>query len=241
MTSRRRRPGPELPYRVLAGVVPCSTGWLAVTGKLQGVTLLPEGAQVFEAVRELLDYRPSFDIIAIHAPIGLLSRPQKGGRSCDKAARKVLGHPRGAAVFSPPSRSLLAAPDWNHVDEGLSAVAWTMISHIDEVAREIGSYHQRTVYEVHPELSFLQLNGDVPLRASKRVAEGQEERRALLVARLPGIERALEAPPKGIRLPRLLDAGAALWTARRIAARAITRVPDDPEWDDEGIRMEIVR
>jgi hypothetical protein len=32
-----------------------------------------------------------------------------------------------------------------------------------------------------------------------------------------------------------------LWTARRIFARAGTRLPTDPEWDEEGLRMEFVR
>jgi predicted RNase H-like nuclease len=39
----------------------------------------------------------------------------------------------------------------------------------------------------------------------------------------------------------LLDAAALLWTARRISARAGTRLPADPEWDVEGLRMEFVR
>jgi predicted RNase H-like nuclease len=32
-----------------------------------------------------------------------------------------------------------------------------------------------------------------------------------------------------------------MWTARRIVSRAITRLPEDPEWDSQGLRMEIVR
>ncbi len=237
----RRKPGPDLPYRVLAGVVPCGDGWLMLTGKLQGVTLLPEGAQVVATFLEVLDYRPSFDIVALHAPIGLLASPVPGGRACDREARRLLGPRRGGAVFNPPSRSLLASDDWEHATERLSAVGWAMLPHVEEVAREIGSYHQRTVYEVHPELSFFQLNDDQPLRSSKRLVAGQVERRALLEAKLPGIDRALDERVPGARMGRLLDAGAALWTARRIAARAITRIPEDPEWDDEGLRMEIVR
>jgi predicted RNase H-like nuclease len=39
----------------------------------------------------------------------------------------------------------------------------------------------------------------------------------------------------------MLDAAAILWTARRIFARAGTRIPIDPEWDEQGLRMEFVR
>lgn len=32
-----------------------------------------------------------------------------------------------------------------------------------------------------------------------------------------------------------------LWTARRIAARAVSRLPENPEWNEDGLRMELVR
>jgi hypothetical protein len=32
-----------------------------------------------------------------------------------------------------------------------------------------------------------------------------------------------------------------MWTARRILGRAMTRLPLDPEWDSQGLRMELVR
>ena len=37
------------------------------------------------------------------------------------------------------------------------------------------------------------------------------------------------------------EAAAMLWTARRASGRAIQRLPMDPEWDDGGIRIELVR
>jgi predicted RNase H-like nuclease len=39
----------------------------------------------------------------------------------------------------------------------------------------------------------------------------------------------------------LLDVAVFVWTARRIFARAAVRIPQDPEWDEQGLRMEIVR
>jgi predicted RNase H-like nuclease len=39
----------------------------------------------------------------------------------------------------------------------------------------------------------------------------------------------------------VLDACVDLWTARRIAARAVSRLPEVPEWNDDGLRMELVR
>jgi predicted RNase H-like nuclease len=39
----------------------------------------------------------------------------------------------------------------------------------------------------------------------------------------------------------MLDVAAFMWTARRIFARAAVRMPEDPQWDEQGLRMEIVR
>jgi predicted RNase H-like nuclease len=112
---------------------------------------------------------------------------------------------------------------------------------IREVATDVQSYLQRRVFEVHPELSFYQLNEDVPLRFAKQSAAGRAERRKVLERRFPNIDRLLDQRPKRMSESHLLDAAACLWTARRIAARAVVRLPEDAEWDGEGLRMEIIR
>jgi predicted RNase H-like nuclease len=109
------------------------------------------------------------------------------------------------------------------------------------VAKEVQPYRQRFVFEVHPEATFHQLNGDQPLQYSKNTIHGRRERRALLARSFQGIERVLDARVRGVRQRHLIDAAACLWTTRRIASRAIVRLPIDPEWDSEGLRMEIVR
>lgn len=235
-----RRPGhgPPLPYQPLAGVVPCPGGWLVVPGKLQGVSLFVDPPVVAATFVEVLDHRPAFDVVGVAVPIGLLADPAPGGRRADRDARALLGARRGAAVASAPARTALGAAD-GHLD-GLSAVTRALLPRIAELDTAIEPYHQRTVFEVHPELSFHQLAGDEPLRWSKRTKEGVEERRALLERRLPSAGRALDGRGP-TDLAHCLDAVAALWTARRIAGQAAVRIPDTPEWDDTGLRMEIVR
>ncbi|HXW81038.1 MAG TPA: DUF429 domain-containing protein, partial [Acidimicrobiales bacterium] len=122
-----------------------------------------------------------------------------------------------------------------------SPIVWYQRRKIAEVDNDIAPYWQRTVFEVHPELSFFQLNGDKPLQYPKRTGKGRDERREILTARIPGVERILDARLNRIAAARLLDAAACLWTARRIMSRAVTRLPDDPEWDSQGLRMEMVR
>ena len=199
--------------------------------------MFPEPPQVMETLRDAVDSRPSFEFIALHCPIGLPDELVPGGRSCDREARRVLGARRGAAIVSPPTRSSVEDPS----GAGLSAVGRSLLGRIREANYEVASYHQRVVFEVHPELGFYQLNGDAPLQFGKRTQVGIKERLTLLEAKVPGLDRVLENRPADVTLPRLLDACINLWTARRIAARAITRMPEVPEWDSEGLRMEIVR
>jgi predicted RNase H-like nuclease len=125
--------------------------------------------------------------------------------------------------------------------KGLSAVARGLLPKIAELNRDVASYHQRTVFEFHPELSFYQLNSDRSLRYRKRTRAGVKERMALLGERIKGMDRILELRPPSVDLARLFDACAGLWTARRIAARSISRLPESPEWDEQGVRMELVR
>ncbi|MGH9247360.1 MAG: DUF429 domain-containing protein [Acidimicrobiales bacterium] len=238
------RRGAPLPYRLLAGVEPCPGGWLVVVGKLQGITLFPDSVEVLRSFIEVLDYRPAFDVIALHLPVGLPSSPTPGGRTCDREARRVLGWPRAAAVMAAPARTALGATTFDEAyarNGRMDVVQWARLARIAEVDRDIGSYHQRQVFEVNPELAFFRLNENRPLHYSKRTRAGRAATRSLLERRMPGVDRVLDATIAGARAHHVLDAAADLWTARRIAARAVVRLPEFPEWDDEGLRMEIVR
>lgn len=234
------RHGAKLPYRPLAGVVPCPGGWLVAGAKLQGITLSPEAPQVFRSLLDVIDYKPAFQIVSLAAPIGLLDAPVPGGRQCDRDARRLLGWPRNGAIVSAPARSVLRDVAIG-VEVSLSAVSRRLVARYAEVDENVQPYWQRTVFEVHPELSFFQLNEDQPLRYSKHRQAGVEERTALLKARLPGVERILDTFVLGAKATHRVDAAVCLWTARRIAARAVSRLPIDPEWDTAGLRMEIVR
>jgi predicted RNase H-like nuclease len=237
--------GAQLPYKVLAGVEPCPGGWLVVTGKLQGITLFPQPPEIYATFTEVLDYKPAFTVVALHMPVGLLNEPQSGGRSCDREARSLLGWPRGAAVATAPTRAAVEASTYEEARAAnggkLDAITWKQMPRIREVAKEMQGYWQRTVFEVNPELAFYMLNGDTPLTFPKRSSVGVKERRALLESKFNGVARILDVPVKGAREQHVVDAVANLWSARRIASRSIARVPEMPEWDDEGLRMELIR
>jgi len=189
----------------------------------------------------VLDYRPSFAVVALHAPVGVT---QEAGewRNCDVAARERLGPRRGAAVRA-PSRDVLEAGRFEEaqaIDPTLDIVRWRGLAKAAEAVREVQSWRQRAVWEVNPELAFMQMNDGRPLDYGRRSQIGRRLRRELLETKLPGADRVLRERPKAVREEKVLDSLADLWTARRIMARAITRMADPPLWDEEGVRMDIV-
>ena len=230
--------GPDLPYTVVAGVTPWRTKWLAASAKMHGSTFAPEPPKIFDSFLEVLNERPAYVVIIVNAPIGYVDSPDKGVRACDEQARALLGR-RGSSLHSAPTRAVLEGRiGWR--EGGLDAVSATLLPRYREVAAEMSPYRQRVVYEGNPELSFYQLNKDTPLKRSKLIEEGRDERRAVLEVRLPGIERVLDANVDDVPLKHLYDAAALLWTARRVSAHAAKRIPTDAVWDSEGLRMEIV-
>src|SRR5436189_2588237 len=104
MSTHLRRRGSPMPYELLAGVVPCPGGWLVASGKLVGINLFPQAPQVVARLREVLDAVPEYTVIALAAPVGLPDWPSRGGRACDREARRLLGWPRSGAVRSAPCR-----------------------------------------------------------------------------------------------------------------------------------------
>ena len=237
MSQRSGRRGPALPYEILAGVAPTPRGWVVAAAKLVGVSLYPEQPELVTRFGDVVDHIPSYAVVAVCAPIGLHDDWAPGGRTCDREARRLLGWPRLGAIASAPARKDLLADDLAHGN----VVMRRQAARLAELDEEMEPHRQRSVYAVHPELSFFQLNGDQPVTGSRRTSAGRAERAALLAGRVQGIERVLGDESGIATANQLLDAGVALWTARRIAARAASRLPLDPEWDSSGLRMEWVR
>jgi len=236
VVSRR---GPDLPYSLVAGVTPCGRAWLVAPAKLQGTIFAPEEPQLITPFSEVLDQRPTFSVIALNAPVGYLDIAAAGGRTCDREARALLGPKRGSSIQSAPVRS--STNELEFIDEHLDAISMTLLPRYREVAAEMAPFRQRTVYEVHSDMTFYELNDSQPLQYPKQTERGLEERKALLEVKFPGVARILAAEVPGASMSHLLDVAAFVWTARRIFNKAAIRIPQDPEWDEQGLRMEIVR
>ncbi len=204
----------------LWGIDGCRAGWAAAS--LRGGRLEVRVVPALTA----LPLEP-LDWAAIDIPIGL---PEAGPRECDRLARLRLG-PRRSSVFSAPVRACLEAASYREALErhraadgrGLSKQAYNLLPKIREADAWAGSAPCQ-VLEVHPEASFAAMHGR-PLQESKRSRAGRDLRRRLLIDCGPGWE---PAPLAGAAEDDVLDALAALWSARRLAAGEAETLGEGP-------------
>lgn len=218
----------------MLGVDGCPGGWIGAQlddGTTVTWHLLADAASVLAL---------AVDVVGIDIPIGL---PDGGRRTCDTAARRLLGR-RGTTVFTAPVRAVLGATSYAEAcalsrrDAGraMSRQAWAIVPRIRAVDAALGD--RADVLEVHPEVSFRTMAGrDLP---SKHGIPGIAARIAALQTWLPGVLGDLERVPAGPRLDDALDALAVAWTARRWVSGAATVLPDPAPADARGRPMRIV-
>ena len=202
-------------------------------------------------------------VVAIDIPLGLPSGGDR--RTCDLAARALLG-PARSSVFPAPPRAVLDAV--SHADAsvrsraagsvGVSIQTWNIVPKI----REASLVRDARLLEVHPELSFRTLAAStgrrqssplavepaglppvdpsgLPALASKKTAAGRAERVALLRSWVPF---ELPSPrPARAAVDDCLDALVCAWSGARWlrgAAEVLGGGPSDV--DATGHVMRIV-
>lgn len=206
------------------GVDGCRGGWIGVRWSDDDVVLV----LVAPAIGELVGAAGPVDVVGIDIPLAL---PETEGRAAEREARRRLPG-RASTVFNSPAASAVDATEYAEANRlnreatglGLSRQSFGLFPAIRDVRDWLATDPDVPVHEVHPESSFAELAGE-PLVERKKLAEGAARRRALL--RSEGIELPT-SPPRGAALDDLLDAGAAAWTARRIARGTALRLPEDP-------------
>ena len=229
--------------RRVVGLDGCRSGWVAVTlvaGRLQDL-------RVVAAAADVLAGAPS--VLAVDIPIGLLDGP----RDADAAARAALPG-RAASVFSAPARSVVhgyrdgslrehagaTARSVAAAGTGLSMQSWRLVPKIAEVdALHAGRREEEpALLEVHPEVAFATLLGEVPPRktswpgiAVRRRA--LEDRGLILPDRFPG---DLDAAPDDV-----VDAAMCAWVADGAAlGEDLVTLPPVTDQRDRGRPIVIV-
>ena len=223
----------------VAGVDGCRGGWV---GFKVDLTSLDISVHIIDLPFILKNKPDDLATLALDIPIGLLD----GSRACDKAARKLLGQPRGTSVFAAPCRASLTAK--NHAaatatnlritGRGLSQQAWGIASKIKQVDDAITATCQQWAFEVHPEMCFWKLAGARPMMHGKKTNAGVNERIDLLRTVFPNIKLHLQNRPAKVKKDDLLDAAVAAWTALRLSKGEGCRVCE-PEFDERGLTATI--
>jgi predicted RNase H-like nuclease len=217
------------------GVDACRTGWVGVVPD-PGRTAAYFARTVAELV-SVADAGGEVVVVAIDIPIGLADA---GRRRADLQARQAAGV-RRSSVFLTPVRAALQAHD--HVTavrvnqelagEGISIQAFSLRAKILEVDAWVRTQTRRVV-EVHPEVSFAEMAG-TPLSCGKATWAGVEQRRELLAAAGIRLAGDLGVAGRAARVDDVLDAAAAAWTARRVAAGTARSLPSPPDRYGDGL------
>lgn len=235
----------------LIGVDGCRFGWVAASADASEWPRLG-GFALLERFWELLDSlaaRPA--IIAVDMPIGLAANAP---RRCDLEARRLLGPPRGSCVFPAPCRAALAAADdYRQACElnrqasqrALSRQCFGILPKVKQIEHVLTPERQSWIREAHPEVTFAVLSAEGRgLAASKKTRLGRDERLRLLGELAAGVDLLAQRARLGranVAQDDLVDALACLATAQRICSGAARSLPTgDPEYDQRGLRMEIV-
>ena len=228
------------------GVDGCKAGWIAIA--LAGTG--EHSHLVAPAIADVARVYPT-SLMLVDVPIGLRD-DTPAERKCDVEARARLG-PRASSVFPAPSRGALDIPDYaaasaeNHRRTGrrLSKQTFAILPKIREVDEylRVSWATGPVVREMHPEVCFWALAGR-PMKHAKSTAEGAAERVDALARHLPGAARIvaeITATHRRTALRRddVIDALGGAVTAQ-LSGGMLRTLPDVPEKDGRGLRMEMV-
>lgn len=226
----------------------CKKGWFAVrlsTRDSWEVNLFPN-------IQELWQQYEGARLILLDIPIVLRDRGH-AERSCDIEARRLLGSKRRSSVFPVPCRAAIYAEreDGSKTNEQktgrrLSMQALGIIPKIREVDHFLlnNPTARSRIREIHPEVCFWALNGRRPMEYSKKKEKGIQERKSVLRSVYPDSDRIFEYAEgkyfrKEVARDDILDALAAAITAYK-GEQGLKSIPEKPEYDSHGLRMEIV-
>ncbi|MBX9943203.1 MAG: DUF429 domain-containing protein [Reyranella sp.] len=220
---------------IVAGADGCRSGWVVCRRDADGSLSL----QVVKALAEACE---GLSILAVDMPIGLLDVPRPGGRDCEREARALMPG-KASSVFSSPCRPALACQTYRDANAtsrrlgaGLSAQAFGLATKL----RELDAFLRNrpdlapVFHEAHPELAFARMNGGKPVLSKKKSAEGEAERRRLLIAHGFDVPVFDGAPANDV-----LDSVAVCRTALLIGQGSATCLGPAGSRDRHGLPMNI--
>lgn len=246
----------------LAGVDGCPGGWVVAFGQMGGAV---KPARIVSRFDEIIAAPERPSVIAVDVPIGLPEQSPVKGRLAESAVRDLLGERRSSVFRIPSRRAVYASVAPEPVDarerffnacriaretsddgKAFAKQGFYILDKVIEVDTLLRNDPDlaRRVFETHPELAFVIMNGGAALSEPKKKKNrnhppGLDLRRGLLSR--AGISRGLldMRPPKGAADDDMIDAYACLVTARNIHAGRAQPHPDPPPRDEFGLPMAI--
>ncbi len=239
----------------VAGVDGCKAGWFVAVVSAMKVDTGPRTTcdytlqefWVAHTFNEILPKTKQFELVCVDIPIGLSDGNKP--RECDLAARKLLRGTRASSVFPAPIRQCLQVKDYETASKisfersgkKLNRQSFALLDKIRQVDDSITPALQRRVREIHPEISFWALNDKKPVPQNKKTVPGQARRHKLLQEIFTDMDSILaQAPLHGYAMDDAFDALVAAWTAGRTVIGKAGTLPQNPEFDSKGLRMEIL-
>ena len=232
---------------MFVGVDGCRAGWLAIGLEAEGSWQV----NTFPDVSSLWEHHRGASLILIDIPIGLKAEG-KAERRCDPVARKLLG-PRRSSVFPAPCREAIYASSYEEAcdvnqrltGKRLSVENWNIIPKIREMDCLLSddTSARGRIREIHPELCFRGL-ADRPMQHAKKRNEGLSERTQLLQSIYPQTADIIAHTlftykRKYVARDDILDTLAAAVTGL-MGRQNLASIPQEPEFDERGLRMEMV-
>jgi len=239
----------------VAGVDGCKAGWLVAVVSAMKVSTAANISCVYKlqeflvahTFSEIVSRTTPFELICVDIPIGLSDGDKP--RECDLAARRLLHGPRASSVFPAPVRTCLSAKDYKTASEicfeysgkKLNRQSFALLEKIRQVDDLMIPSLQNRLREIHPEVSFWVLNGKKPVEQNKKTVPGQAHRHKLLHPIFADMDDILSKSTKsGFAMDDAFDALAAAWTAGQTVLGRFRTLPENPEIDSKGLRMEIL-
>lgn len=229
-----------------AGIDGCKAGWMLIS--------FTEDDAHYKVLRTDEDLKSAFeeyDRLFIDMPIGL--EEEEYTRACDEQLRKKLGGDYASSVFSPPIRSALHSPSYaeanmqsyEYTEKKLTVQAWNItpkIKTVDALLRNHAEFQEK-VFESHPELLFMNLNGGTIFQ-KKNTKKGLRHRLDLVsqheeVAADFFRDIKEEFRRNEVQEDDIVDAMALGYAAKRTEEKEMKTIPENPPLDAEGLRMAI--
>ena len=225
-----------------AGLDGCKAGWILITFDNEKT-----GYFVLRTEQDLEDAFDTYDRLLIDMPIGL--EDENYTRECDRLLREKLGGEYAASVFSPPIRPALHAPSYveanmqsfEYTEKKLTVQAWNItpkIKVVDRLLQENEEYREK-VFESHPELLFMNLNGGM-IYQTKKTKKGLRHRLNLVtnhekIAADFFRDIKEEFRRNEVDEDDIVDAMALALAAKQSVGKGLKTIPNEPVTDSEGL------